>query len=90
MNAQPLVPPGSETATAGVSLVVVVVLLLLAFRIVRRTGHSGWWALTALVPVANLVVLVWLAYSEWPVHRELAALRRYAAETGMPGYDPPR
>jgi hypothetical protein len=47
-------------------------------RILRRTGYSEWWALLALVPVANLAALWWFAYARWP---RLAAVRPSAPGT---------
>jgi hypothetical protein len=35
-------------------------------RIVKRTGHSGWWSLRALIPLVN-VLSPWLfAFVRWP------------------------
>jgi hypothetical protein len=35
-------------------------------KILRRLGLSGWWALLAVVPLANLIALWILAFSRWP------------------------
>ncbi|WP_431824629.1 hypothetical protein [Burkholderia sp. F1] len=35
-------------------------------RIVRRTGHSGWWVLTMIVPILNFVMLWVFAFVRWP------------------------
>ncbi|PMS16021.1 hypothetical protein C0Z18_25205 [Trinickia dabaoshanensis] len=35
-------------------------------RIIRRTGHSGWWFLTMLVPVVNLIMIWVFAFAKWP------------------------
>ena len=35
-------------------------------RIVRRTGHSGWWILTMFVPVLNFIMLWVFAFARWP------------------------
>jgi hypothetical protein len=59
------------------------------WRIIRRTGHSGWWVLMAFVPLGNLIALAFFAFTEWPIQRELAVLRQHAAATGLPGYGPP-
>ncbi|MDR0225684.1 MAG: DUF805 domain-containing protein [Burkholderiaceae bacterium] len=37
-----------------------------AWRILQRAGHSGAWALLMLVPVLGFVVLWVLAFSKWP------------------------
>jgi len=47
-----------------------VIFLLPIIRIVRRTGHSGWWALLVLVPLANIIALQILAYGRWPAINE--------------------
>ncbi|MFY4708477.1 hypothetical protein [Burkholderia glumae] len=35
-------------------------------RILRRTGHSGWWVLALLIPGVNLVAIWIFAFVEWP------------------------
>jgi hypothetical protein len=54
----------------GSPLVMMVIILVIGlvpvWRIVRRTGHSGWWALLTFVPLANVIGLWILAFSRWP------------------------
>jgi uncharacterized membrane protein YhaH (DUF805 family) len=90
VSSQPLLPTAAEIALVVVSLVLFAFLVWMYVRIIRRTGYSGWWVLMAFVPVGNLIALAFFAFSEWPIHRELAHLRRHAAATGLPGYGPPR
>jgi hypothetical protein len=49
------------------------------YKIIGRTGYSAWLALLMIVPLANLVLMLVLAFSEWPVQREVATLRSRAA-----------
>ena len=50
-----------------VPLLIVLALVLVPFwKIWRRTGHSGGWALLMLVPVANIISLWVLAFKKWP------------------------
>ncbi|NTZ87909.1 DUF805 domain-containing protein [Burkholderia metallica] len=49
-----------------VSLVLVAIVVYPYVRIVRRTGHSGWWILTMCVPVLNFVMLWVFAFARWP------------------------
>lgn len=49
-------------------------------RIVGRTGHNQWLGLLMVVPIANLVLMLILAFAEWPIHREIETLRRQLAE----------
>ncbi len=45
-------------------------LLLPIGRIISRTGHSGWLSLLVLVPGVNYLLLIYVAFSEWPVERK--------------------
>jgi len=58
-----------------VPLIIICLLLLPPIgRILRRTGHSPWWCVLAVIPLANLIGLWVLAYGRWP-----------AAEKATPG-----
>ena len=35
-------------------------------KILRRTGHSGWWSLLYLVPLLNIIALWVFASVKWP------------------------
>ena len=63
-----------------VYLAVLVVMVWAYVNIIRRAGYSGWWVLIGLVPLVNLVMFLVFAFKEWPVQRELAALRAMAAQ----------
>lgn len=49
-----------------VSLIVLAACIYPFVRIVRRTGHSGWWVLTMIVPILNFVMLWVFAFARWP------------------------
>ncbi|UVE58113.1 DUF805 domain-containing protein [Burkholderia sp. EMB26] len=49
-----------------ISLVLVAIVVYPYVRIVRRTGHSGWWILTMFVPVLNFIMLWVFAFARWP------------------------
>ncbi|XAH24792.1 hypothetical protein AAFF27_06250 [Xylophilus sp. GW821-FHT01B05] len=36
------------------------------WRIVARTGHPGLMAVLLFIPLVNVGMLWWLAYSKWP------------------------
>jgi len=36
------------------------------FRIIRRAGYAGWWALAMFVPILNVVMLWVFAFAKWP------------------------
>jgi len=45
------------------------------FRIFRKAGISPWLGIAMLVPMVNLCLLFWFAFSTWPIELELARLR---------------
>ena len=46
------------------------------WRIFSKAGFSGWLSLLTLIPLVNIAVLLYLAFAEWPVHRELNLLKQ--------------
>jgi hypothetical protein len=55
-------------------------------KILSKAGYSGAWVLIGLVPIANLVMFLVFAFSDWPVVRA-----QRAAQAGLPpgyGYPP--
>ena len=50
-------------------LAVGVLLVVPVWRICAKAGYSGWLGLLVLVPIANLLLLYFLGFSEWPLER---------------------
>ena len=71
---------------AIIALVSVAFTVLVYYFIFKRTGMNPWLSLLMLVPVANFVMLIVLAFTEWPVQRENKLLR--AQLGGGPGAYP--
>jgi hypothetical protein len=58
-------------------LVIIGLLVILPYwKIFSKAGFSGWWSLTLIVPILNFIMLFYLAFAEWPVHRELRRLKQ--------------
>lgn len=53
-----------------------------AWRIVDKTGYPGVMALAAFVPLLNIVLVLFLAFSEWPIERQRRELERRSAGLG--------
>jgi uncharacterized membrane protein YhaH (DUF805 family) len=47
-------------------IVFFLVMLYPYIRIIRRTGHSGWWILIMFVPIVNFIMLWVFAFAKWP------------------------
>lgn len=74
-------------------IVIVGVLVWAYVRIIRRAGYSGWWVLTGIVPLLNIIMLLMFAFKQWPIQREVAQLRAErgfgSAGYGRPNYGQP-
>jgi hypothetical protein len=46
-------------------------------RVATKAGYPAWVSLLFLVPVVDLVVLLVVAFSKWPVERRLEQATRY-------------
>lgn len=54
-------------------LILIAVPLWPSWRIMKRAGYSGAWALLLFVPLVNLIGMFVFAFAEWPVlQRRLA------------------
>jgi hypothetical protein len=60
-------------------LVIVGVTVLPASRICAKAGYPAWRGVVAIVPVANIVLVFFLAFVKWPIERQLEAARRGSA-----------
>jgi hypothetical protein len=67
-----------------VALALIAFAVIVYWKIFSKAGYSGALSLLMFVPIANIVMLCILAFSEWPVLRELNMLRQQAM--GMQQY----
>jgi hypothetical protein len=62
-------------------LLLVAAMVFIYYKIFQKTGNSGWMGLLMLVPIVNIGMFLYLAFSDWPVARENRDLR---ARLGYP------
>ena len=48
-------------------LVIAVLVVIPAWRICKRIGYPGWMGVLILIPLANLIFLYFIAFSNWPI-----------------------
>jgi len=81
--------PGKVTAIllflVAFGVVVFIFTLLCDVKIISKAGYSGWFVLTAFVPILNIVMFIIFAFAKWPVQEQLEAAQRAAGR----GYPPP-
>ena len=49
------------------SILLAIIYAIPWFRIFKRTGKPTWLALLMIIPIVNLVILYWFAYTEWEI-----------------------
>jgi hypothetical protein len=50
----------------GISLLFWIIIVVIPFwKIFTKAGKSGWLSILMLVPLINLVILYYLAFSKW-------------------------
>ena len=52
-----------------------IVVIWPAWRILGKAGFASWLGILAVIPVVNFGLFLFLAFAEWPVERDLRALR---------------
>jgi energy-converting hydrogenase Eha subunit B len=85
MQPMPSIPRGLPNVTIVVmlfglliGLVSLVFAVIVWWRICSKAGYSGALGLLMLVPLANIVLLLMLAFGTWPIEEELRRLRGLA------------
>lgn len=63
-------------------LLVFVGMIVIYWRIISKTGNTGALSLLLLVPIVNIIFLIWLAFSEWPVEKRVKDLENQ--QSGFP------
>ncbi len=57
-------------------LLVFALTILVWCKIFSKAGYSWALGLLMLVPVANFIMMLVLAFSDWPIHKELRLLKQ--------------
>ena len=53
-------------------------------KIFSKAGFPRWESLLLLLPLFNLLVIVWFACDEWPIERELRQLKHPGEQRSEP------
>lgn len=59
----------------AIGLAVFILSIIVWWRIFAKAGYSGAMGLLMFVPIANVIVLLILAFGRWPIEDELDRLR---------------
>lgn len=63
-------------AGAGIIVVIIYIAIIALFvvgywKIWSKAGFNGAWSLLMLVPLVNLGAFLYLAFAEWPIHKQV-------------------
>lgn len=61
------------------SLAMAILFIVIWWRILKKVGWPSPLAFLMMIPLANTIVPICLAFSKWPVHQELEELRAFKA-----------
>ncbi len=56
-------------------LIVGIVAVVAFWRICAKAGFPGWYGVAVVIPMANLLLVLFLAFAEWPLGRRLSGSR---------------
>ncbi len=57
-------------ASGPIAMLIFAALIVIPFWFIfTKAGYSKWLSLLMLVPIANVIMLYFLAFSTWPIHR---------------------
>lgn len=60
---------GASIVSLIIGLVVGIFVLYLWSRIFSKAGFSPWLCLLLIIPLVNIIMIIWFAFAEWPVSR---------------------
>ena len=72
---QTLVAAAHDPLWQGVAGIVALVFILASLRLCSKAGFHSLFGLLLLVPGLNLFIFLFMAFSPWPIERELRELR---------------
>jgi hypothetical protein len=70
-----MLPRGGEILILLFLLPLAALYVFVLWRLVAKTGNHGALALLFLVPLANIGLALYLAFTEWPIEQEVKRLR---------------
>jgi len=80
-------PFGSIVSIAllGVTYLIMAIAM---YQFLKKAGLTPWIAVLMLVPVVNLGVALWAAFTQWPIVREVERLKMLAATAQLVAPEP--
>lgn len=72
-NSDPTAAMMGMMGTFGIVwLLFLVFFIFIWFKIFSKAGFSGWLSLLLIVPLANIILIIWFAFADWPALKKPA------------------
>jgi hypothetical protein len=75
---------GSLAMIAVLVVIGIIVFIIPYWKIFGKAGYSPAMSLLLFVPIANIIVIYWLAFSDWPALRRQAGMAQPTPPYGTP------
>ncbi len=56
-------------------LIVGIIAVVAFWRIFAKAGFPGWYGVGVVIPMVNILLVLFLAFAEWPLERKLSGSR---------------
>ena len=56
-------------------LIIGIVVVVAFWRICAKAGFPGWYGVGVVIPMVNVLLVLFLAFAEWPLERKLPGAR---------------
>ncbi len=61
-------------------LIMGIVAVVAFWRICAKAGFPGWYGVAVVIPMVNVLFVLFLAFAEWPLERKLSESRTSSDE----------
>ncbi len=75
--------PYGTIVTVVLLVVTYLIMAIAMYQFLKKSGLTPWIAILMLVPVVNLGVALWAAFTSWPVVREVERLKMQIATSQL-------
>ncbi|MBN2652301.1 MAG: hypothetical protein JXR63_07955 [Spirochaetales bacterium] len=66
----------SELLRLALLILLAVAGMYVQFRLVSKTGYSGWLFILLLIPIINIIFILVLAFAKWPIEEKLEKYKK--------------
>ncbi len=74
--------------TLGVVIALLGLMAVAFYLIFKKAGYNGLLGLLMAIPVVNVGLMLWFAFTEWPLLKQLREARAIANVVGVPTDQP--